>query len=182
MTAGRESLFASRTEEDAEMWCDRCERRHGVVWFAPAEIWNAVMREGDRGKPDEFGFCCPTCLMQLATARGIATSFVVSADSTRARATTPTGSLLSTPEFIHDLCGVVTVQKLSSGYYHLRGEGPCNWAQPPTWPCSEDELEESFFGEAGEPFRRAVRDENYRLIVAAFNPDGSCQVDPEVNQ
>jgi hypothetical protein len=56
-------------DEDAEMWCDRCERRHGVVWFAPSDIWNAVMREG--GNPDEFGYCCPTCFMQLADERGV---------------------------------------------------------------------------------------------------------------
>lgn len=57
--------------EDAEMWCERCGRRHGVVWFAPSEIWNAVMREGDRGKPDEYGMCCPICFMQLADERGV---------------------------------------------------------------------------------------------------------------
>lgn len=57
--------------EDAEMWCDRCGRRHGVVWCAPSDLWNAVMREGDRGKPDEFGFCCPTCFMVLADERGV---------------------------------------------------------------------------------------------------------------
>lgn len=59
------------SSDDAEMWCDRCRRRHGVVWFAPSEIWNAVMRDGDRGNPDEFGFCCPTCFMQLADDRRI---------------------------------------------------------------------------------------------------------------
>lgn len=56
-----------------------------------------------------------------------------------------------------------TVKRLSSGYVHLRGVGPCNWAQPQNWPCSDDELEAAFFHEAGEPFRRAVRAENARL-------------------
>lgn len=53
------------------MWCGRCDRRHGVVWFAPSDVWNAVMRGGERGKADEFGFCCPTCFMQLADERGV---------------------------------------------------------------------------------------------------------------
>lgn len=60
--------------EDAEMWCERCGRRHGVVWFAPSEVWNAVMREGVRANPDEFGFCCPICFMQLADERGVGTT------------------------------------------------------------------------------------------------------------
>ena len=39
-----------------------------------------------------------------------------------------------------DVAALPTVTKLSSGYWHIRGIGPCNWAQPKTWPCSEDEL------------------------------------------
>lgn len=66
----------SITERD-EMVCDRCHRRHGVVWFADSDLWNAVMREGDRGRPDEFSFCCPTCFMQLATERGLGSAFAV---------------------------------------------------------------------------------------------------------
>lgn len=65
------SLFSARTDEDAEMWCDRCERRHGVNWCAPSDLWNAVMREGQIGNPDEFGFCCPSCFMELADERGV---------------------------------------------------------------------------------------------------------------
>lgn len=57
-----------------EMVCDRCKRRHGVVWFAPSDIWNAVMRGGDRSQPDEFCFCCPICFMALAQERGVTTS------------------------------------------------------------------------------------------------------------
>src|SRR6266542_3221173 len=56
-----------------EMICDRCERRHGVVWFAPSDLWNTVMRKGDRGNPDEFSFCCPMCFMALAEERGVST-------------------------------------------------------------------------------------------------------------
>jgi len=46
----------------------------------------------------------------------------------------------------------LTVTVLSSGYVHLRGRGPCNWAQPKHWPCSEDELRKSAFPEASEDF------------------------------
>lgn len=63
--------LCSRCADDAEMWCDRCGQRHDVVWFAPSDIWNAVMRDGERGNPDEFGFCCPSCFMQLADERGV---------------------------------------------------------------------------------------------------------------
>lgn len=52
-----------------EAVCDRCGLRHGVVWFAPNDLWNAVMRGGERGNPDEFGFCCPLCFMRLAEER-----------------------------------------------------------------------------------------------------------------
>ncbi len=49
-----------------EMVCDRCYCRHGVVWFAPSDIWNATMRGGDRANPDRYSFCCPICFMALA--------------------------------------------------------------------------------------------------------------------
>ena len=34
----------------------------------------------------------------------------------------------------------ITIEKLPSGYYHIRGEGPCNWAQVENLPCSKDDL------------------------------------------
>lgn len=45
-----------------------------------------------------------------------------------------------------------TVTKLPSGFYHVRGHGPCNWAQPPNWPCSENDLREYAFPQASEEF------------------------------
>jgi hypothetical protein len=63
--------------------------------------------------------------------------------------------------------GGVTVTRLPSGYFHLRGVGPCNWAQPEHWPCSEEELEAAFFHEAGASFRRVVAAENARLLGGA---------------
>ena len=48
----------------------------------------------------------------------------------------------------------MTIKRLESGYYHIRGNGPCEWAQPPTWPCSETVLREHVFPEASERFIR----------------------------
>lgn len=50
----------------------------------------------------------------------------------------------------------ITTKKLPSGYWHIRGEGPCNWAQPPSWPCSEEVFREHAFLEAGEEFIRSA--------------------------
>jgi hypothetical protein len=50
----------------------------------------------------------------------------------------------------------VYVQRLSSGYYHVRGDGPCNWAQPAQWPCDEQELRAAAFPEASEEFIQAA--------------------------
>lgn len=51
---------------------------------------------------------------------------------------------------------ITSVRRLSSGYWHIRGEGPCNWAQPPEWPCDEATLRAHTFGEACEDFIRAA--------------------------
>ena len=50
----------------------------------------------------------------------------------------------------------IVVKRLQSGYYHVRGNGPCNWAQPETWPCDEDHLRAHAFPEASEQFIRAA--------------------------
>jgi len=50
----------------------------------------------------------------------------------------------------------ITVERLSTGYYHVRGQGPCNWAQPPHWPCTEEVLRSSAFAEASESFIKAA--------------------------
>ncbi len=46
----------------------------------------------------------------------------------------------------------IAVRRLESGFWHVRGYGPCNWAQPPQWPCSEAMLREYAFSQAGEEF------------------------------
>lgn len=53
---------------------------------------------------------------------------------------------------------MLTITRLPSGYYHIRGHGPCEWAQPPIWPCSEDVLRSHAFSQASEHFlQQAIR-------------------------
>lgn len=53
---------------------------------------------------------------------------------------------------------ITEVKVLESGYVHIRGLGPCNWAQPPFWPCDEQTLRAHTFGEACESFILAALD------------------------
>jgi hypothetical protein len=53
---------------------------------------------------------------------------------------------------------IITIKKLEFGYYHIRGVGPCNWAQPPNWPCSEEILRQHVFSEACEDFIESCLD------------------------
>jgi hypothetical protein len=53
-----------------EKTCMRCHRVHGTSWHAASGIWNAVMRPPDGKGEERFGFCCPTCFMQLAKEDG----------------------------------------------------------------------------------------------------------------
>ncbi|MGH2878982.1 MAG: hypothetical protein ACRDK4_05160 [Solirubrobacteraceae bacterium] len=50
----------------------------------------------------------------------------------------------------------ITVKRLESGYYQVRGRGPCNFAQPPRWPCDEETLRAHAFPEASEAFIQEV--------------------------
>lgn len=50
----------------------------------------------------------------------------------------------------------ITITRLSTGYWYIRGDGPCEWAQPPTWPCDEATLRAHAFPEASEDFIRAA--------------------------
>lgn len=51
----------------------------------------------------------------------------------------------------------LTIRRLSSGWWHVRGRGLCNWAQVPSWPCTDDDLTAGTFEEAGDSFRRTLR-------------------------
>jgi hypothetical protein len=52
---------------------DTCEDCGGpnVVWFAPNDVWNQVMRGGDRGAPDAVGIVCPMCFIRRAENEGL---------------------------------------------------------------------------------------------------------------
>lgn len=52
----------------------------------------------------------------------------------------------------------ITITKLSSGYYLIKGNGPCEWAQIEKWPCSENEFREGCFKEASEEFIKSALD------------------------
>lgn len=52
---------------------------------------------------------------------------------------------------------MITIKKLESGYFHIRGVGPCEWTQPPIWPSSDVEfLRLHAFPQASEAFLREV--------------------------
>lgn len=48
----------------------------------------------------------------------------------------------------------LSVKRLESGYYLIRGNGPCNFTQPPEWPCSEFVIRDHAHPEASEEFIR----------------------------
>ncbi len=49
----------------------------------------------------------------------------------------------------------LSVRRLSTGYWHLRGDGPLNWSQPSTWPCLEQELRDAACPGACDEFIQA---------------------------
>jgi hypothetical protein len=51
---------------------------------------------------------------------------------------------------------MISVTQLPTGFYHVRGDGPCEWAQPPSWPCSEETLRQHAFPEASDQFIRTA--------------------------
>ena len=52
----------------------------------------------------------------------------------------------------------LTAHALPSGCIHIRGRGPCNWAQVPCWPCGDDTLAAGTFEEASMEFRVALHE------------------------
>lgn len=47
----------------------------------------------------------------------------------------------------------IVIRELTTGYWHARGNGPCNWAQ---WPTGTVLTDDAFFPEAGLVFRAAL--------------------------
>ena len=66
------------------------------------------------------------------------------------------GECGSAAEMTKDEALQVKCKQLPSGYWHIRGIGPCNWAQPRVWPCSEEHLRSHAFPQASESFLQAV--------------------------
>lgn len=54
-------------QEPRELLCMKCGKEH-PVWYAPNDIWNAVMRQSDGS--DRIPFICPTCFAVEATEYG----------------------------------------------------------------------------------------------------------------
>ena len=47
---------------------------------------------------------------------------------------------------------LITAEPLESGYFLVRGIGPCNFAQVPWWPCDYELLESHAHPEASKDF------------------------------
>lgn len=60
------------------------------------------------------------------------------------------------PERMATVRSRLNVKQLPSGWWHIRGAGPCNYTQPPTWPCSEEEIRKHAHPEAGDNFLETV--------------------------
>ena len=68
---------------------------------------------------------------------------------------------------------MIEIKKLGSGYVHIRGEGTCNWSQPPHWPCSDEILRQNAHPEASEEFLHAAnREALYIQQLASEFGDG----------
>ena len=50
-------------------------------WHAPSDLWNRVMRGGNRANADDYDFACPTCFTRLAVERGVDAHFVVTTEA-----------------------------------------------------------------------------------------------------
>ena len=48
----------------------------------------------------------------------------------------------------------ITIKRLPTGYYHIRGKGPCEWSQPPE--LTEEAIRAHAFPEASEDFIRSA--------------------------
>ena len=53
---------------------------------------------------------------------------------------------------------MIRLKQLSTGHWHIRGDGPCNWAQVPNWPTTADELRKHAFPGASTQFLQETTD------------------------
>jgi hypothetical protein len=75
----------------------------------------------------------------------------------------------------------ISIKRLESGHSHIRGTGPCNYAQPLVWPCSKEELRMHAHPEASneflnqcEQFAEFLVPEPAGSIVVNTNEAGEC--------
>lgn len=59
----------AENEVHPEAFCQECNQPN-VVWFAPNNLWNAVVRPN--GEPDRV--LCPNCFIRQAEAKGFTRS------------------------------------------------------------------------------------------------------------
>ncbi len=50
----------------------------------------------------------------------------------------------------------ITTTRLPTGWWHIRGTGPCNWSQVPFWPCDQECIKRNAFPEASEEFIKSA--------------------------
>ncbi len=74
---------------------------------------------------------------------------------------------------------ITGLKQISTGWYHIRGIGPCNWVQTPEWPATEAVIREHAFPEASEEFIKLVieaaeREQDYIRQVGQPKEERSC--------
>lgn len=89
LVAGSASSSRSVASEPRELLCMLCDADY-PVWFAPNDLWNAVVRLPDGS--DKWPFLCPTCFAKQASGRGIDSRFCLSAPDLEAGAAPPEGA------------------------------------------------------------------------------------------
>jgi len=65
-----EALAADMKDAGPEATCRRCFSPN-VIWHAPNELWNRVMRKDGEGSEPYGGIVCPTCFIRLAVMDGV---------------------------------------------------------------------------------------------------------------
>ena len=68
---------------------------------------------------------------------------------------------------------MITINRLSSGYWHIRGTGPCEWAQTAVLPTTFEAVRAAAFPEASDKFCR----EAARACEAAERPISTGRVE-----
>jgi hypothetical protein len=64
----------------------------------------------------------------------------------------------------------ISIRRLTSGYYRLKGRRSCDWSQVPSWPCSEEVLREGAFPGASEAFFQACMEEAMTDLLKEVTP------------